>query len=321
MRGYIVRRVLLTILTLFMVSIIVFLSVRFIPGNLVDIIMAGAGGSGAAAGTFDCEELERMYGLDVPIHTQYVRWVTDIVLHGELGYTMRGHRSVTEEILQRLPISLELAVLGMLIALVIAIPIGIYSGIRQDTVGHFMASSFSILCIALSHFWVGTMVIIYPALWWGWSPPVMYVDFIENPAENLRLMIIPAVILGMVLSGVTMRMTRSMVLEVLRQDYIRTAWAKGLRERVVVIRHVLKNALIPVITIVGLQFPFLIGGAVIIERIFNLPGLGRYLLESVSQREYFAVSGINMVVAVMVLALNLVVDLSYAYLDPRVRYQ
>ncbi len=174
--------------------------------------MMEAGSTGAASGAMDREEVERMFGLDAPIHIQYARWAADILLRGELGTTMRGHRSVTEEILHRLPISLELAVLGMLIALVIAIPIGIYSGIRQDTAGDYVARSFAILSISLPGFWVGTMVIIYPSIWWGWSPRVSYIGLIENPAENLQLMIIPAVVLGMALSGVAMRMTRSIVL-------------------------------------------------------------------------------------------------------------
>jgi peptide/nickel transport system permease protein len=168
---------------------------------------------------------------------------------------------------------------------------------------------------------LGTMVMVFPSIWWNWSPSMKYIPFIEDPLGNLGMFIIPAIILGMVLSGVTMRMTRTMMLEVLRQDYIRTAWSKGLRERMVIIRHALKNALIPVVTVIGLQLPILIGGSVILENIFNLPGIGRLMVEVINNRDYTVLSGINLITATIVLLINIGVDLTYAYLDPRVHYK
>lgn len=319
MRAYILRRLLLMIPTLILVTVVVFLSVRLIPGDVIDLMQAEIGG--AAGGQIDRREIEHALGLDIPIHIQYVRWVGNILVHGDLGTSLRGNRPVTEEIYHRLPITLELGLLALVAALIIALPIGVYSAMRQDTAGDYLGRSFAIICIAVPSFWLGTMVMIYPSIWWGWSPAMEVTPFAQNPIANLSMFIIPAVLVGMVLSGVTMRMTRTMMLEVLRQDYIRTAWAKGLRERVVVMRHALKNALIPVVTVVGLQLPVMIGGTVIIEQIFNLPGIGRLMLDALYKRDYPMVSGINLFVASSVLAINLLVDLTYAFLDPRVHYR
>jgi peptide/nickel transport system permease protein len=209
----------------------------------------------------------------------------------------------------------------MTVALLIAIPVGVYSGIRQDTVGDYVARSFAICCIAFPSFWVGTLILIYPAIWWQWSPPIEYVPFTENPLANLGIFIIPALVFGMSLSGLTMRLTRTMMLEVLRQDYMRTAWSKGLRERVVVLRHGLKNALLPIVSLIGIQLPVLIGGSVVIEQLFLLPGIGRLLLDAVGNRDYTALSGINLFMATFVLLANLGVDILYSHLDPRVRYR
>ena len=191
---------------------------------------------------------------------------------------------------------------------------------RQDTAGDYIARSFSILLLAVPSFWVGTMVMVFPSIWWGWSPPVNFMHFLDDPWDNLKQMALPAVVLGMALSAITMRLTRTMMLEVLRQDYIRTAWAKGLPERLVVMRHALRNAMIPVITLVGLQAPLLIGGAVIIEQIFVIPGMGLLLLDAVNQRDYPIITGVFLAVGVAVMLINLVVDLSYGLLDPKVRY-
>jgi peptide/nickel transport system permease protein len=207
------------------------------------------------------------------------------------------------------------------VALLIAIPIGIYSAIRQDTAGDYLTRSFSILMLAVPSFWMGTMVMVFPSIWWGWSPQVKFVAFTDDPLQNLRQMILPAVILGTALSAVTMRLTRTMMLEVLRQDYIRTAWAKGLTEKLVVVRHALRNAMIPVVTLVGLQAPILIGGAVIVEQIFVIPGMGLLLLDSISQRDYPIITGVSLVIGFSVMLINLAVDLSYGLLDPKVRYR
>jgi peptide/nickel transport system permease protein len=315
MRGFLIRRLLFILPTLFLVTIIVFLLIRLIPGSVIDIMAAQSIGDVE----LNVQLVKETLGLDVPIHVQYGRWISN-VLHGDLGQSLWTKRAVSQILIERLPVSLELGIMAIITALIIALPIGVYSAIRQDTAGDYISRSFAILCIALPSFWLGTMVVVLPSIWWGWSPSLNYVTFIENPLENLELFIIPAVILGMVLSGTTMRMTRTMMLDVLRQDYVRTALAKGLRERTVVIRHALKNALIPVITIIGLQLPILIGGSVVLEQIFALPGIGRLLIESITKRDYTIVSGINLLMAAFILIVNLTIDLAYAFLDPRVRY-
>ena len=203
----------------------------------------------------------------------------------------------------------------------IALPVGIYSAVRQDTLGDYAGRSVAIFGLATPNFWLGLMVLIFPGIWWGWTPPLRLFDFSEDPLAHVGMFLIPGLILGTGLSAATMRMTRTMMLEVLRQDYVRTAWAKGLRERVVVVRHVLKNALIPVVTLIGLQLPILVGGSVIIETLFNLPGLGSLLVGSLAKRDYPMVSGINLFFATFILFNNLLIDLLYACLDPRIRYQ
>ena len=318
MNAYLSRRLLLLIPTLFLLSILVFLSVRFIPGDVIDLMAARMMGYG---GDIDREAVERRLGLDVPVWVQYGRWMGGIFLRGTLGESLFGRWSVEERLFDRLPITLELGVMAILIGLVIALPVGIYSAIRQDTIADYTGRILAILGLATPNFWLGTMVMIYPAIWWRWSPPMELVPFAEDPWGHLGILVIPSVILGTAMSAATMRMTRTMMLEVLRQDYIRTAWAKGLKEQTVVLRHAIKNALIPVVTLVGLQLPLVVGGAVIMENLFNLPGLGRLLVDALTARDYPVVSGVNLFFACIVLLNNLFIDLIYAYLDPRIRYQ
>ena len=258
---------------------------------------------------------------DERVWVQYGRWLGGVFLHGSLGESLMGRGAVEERIVGRLPVTLELGVLAILIGLVIALPAGIYSAIRQDTAADYLGRSVAIIGLATPNFWLALMVIIYPAIWWGWAPPLELVSFTEDPLGNLAVFIIPSLILGSASAAATMRMTRTMMLEVLRQDYIRTAWSKGLKERAVVIRHALKNALIPVVSLIGLQLPILVGGAVIMENIFNLPGLGRLMLLALNERDYPMVSGINLFFATAVVVFNLITDLIYAFLDPRVRYE
>ena len=281
MRAHVIRRLLLVIPTLFILSILVFLSVSFIPGDVIDVMQSRMDGLGRV----DREQLERMLGLDQPVYVQYGRWLGDILLHGSLGRSLMGDWLVEEKILARLPVTIELGVLSIVIGLLIALPVGIYSAIRQDTAVDYAGRSIAILGLATPNFWLALMVMIYPAIWWGWSPPMRLITFGEDPLGNLGMFLIPSLILGTYLAAATMRMTRTMMLEVLRQDYIRTAWSKGLKERVVVVRHAVKNVLIPVVTLIGLQLPILVGGAVIIENIFNLPGLGRLMLVALNDRE------------------------------------
>ena len=258
--------------------------------------------------------------MDVPVYVQYGRWIGDIFGRGTLGESLMGSWTVEERILDRLPVTIELGVLAIVIALSIALPVGIYSAIRQDTAADYAGRSLAIIGLATPNFWLGIMVFTYPAIWWGWAPPMEMIPFTEDPLGNLALFFIPSLILGTSASAATMRMTRTMMLEVLRQDYIRTAWAKGLKERVVIVRHAVKNALIPVVSLIGLQLPILIGGSVIMEEIFNLPGIGRLLLKALDERDYPVVSGINLFFATGVVGINLIIDLIYPYLDPRVRY-
>ena len=210
--------------------------------------------------------------------------------------------------------------LAILIGLLIALPVGIYSAMRQDTAADYAGRTAAVIGMATPNFWLGIMVMIYPAIWWGWSPPMEYIPFTEDPLGNLGVLIIPSLILGTAMSAATMRLTRTMMLEVVRQDYIRTAWSKGLNERLVIMRHAIKNALIPIVTLIGGMLPVMVGGSVIIENIFNLPGIGRLFLIALNDRDYPVVTGVNLILSMVVMLSILFVDLIYPYLDPRIRY-
>ena len=333
MRAYIFRRLLLTIPTLFLLTILVFISVRFIPGDVIDTMVTETAVFQSDA--LDREALERRLGLDVPIFVQYGRWIGVLptpdwtsderhfkgLLQGSLGRSLVGGRlPVGSKIVDRLPVTMELGVMSIIVGLVIALPVGIYSAIRQDTAADYAGRSFAIIGLATPNFWLATMVMIYPVIWWGWSPPMELIPLTEDPLGNLGVFLIPSLILGTGMAAATMRMTRTMMLEVLRQDYVRTARSKGLKEWVVILRHTIKNALIPVVTLIGLQIPIVVGGAVIMENIFNLPGLGRLMVLALNDRDYPIVSGINLFFGAAVLGVNLMIDLIYPYLDPRVRY-
>ena len=317
MRAYLVRRLIALIPTLFFASLIVFTTVRMIPGDIIDMMIA----QNDIGSKVSRDALEAALGLDKPMFTQYLSWAGGILLHGDFGNSLWQRSPVREEIFARLPVTFELGIMALTVAMTVAIPIGIISALRQDGLGDFLGRSFSILMLAVPGFWMGTMVMVFPSIWWGISPEVKFVPFAEDPLANLIQLAIPAVLLGTSLSAVTMRMTRTMMLEVLRQDYIRTAWAKGQNERGVVIRHALRNALIPVVTLIGLQAPILIGGAVIMEQIFVIPGMGLLLLEAVGRRDYPIITGVFLIVGVAVVLINLLVDLSYGLLDPKVRYR
>ncbi len=326
MQAYIIRRLLLIIPTIFVASLIVFFLIRLIPGDIVTKMAAQHMGVWKDA---DSAAVRRRLGLDVPIPVQYGRWIGVIrdhhgsfsgLLQGSLGLSLWSQQPVTGIVLNRLSVTFELAFLSMTIAVLIALPIGIYSAIRQDTIGDYIARSFGILALSIPGFWLGTMVVVFPSIWWGWSPPLELIRFTDDPLGNLEQFIVPALVLGMIMAGIIMRMTRTMMLEVLRQDYIRTAWSKGLKERMVILRHALRNALIPVVTVVGFMIPWVIGGAVITETIFGLPGLGHLLLLAINDRDYTIVSGVTMFLAGIIVLANLVIDLSYSFLDPRVRF-
>ena len=244
-----------------------------------------------------------------------------ILLRGDLGTPLLRPEPVGQLIAGRLPTTIELGLVAPIVGVLIGVPIGIYSAVRQDTVGDYVGRSFAIFGLATPNFWLATMVLVFPAIWWGWSPPLRLVRVADDPVRHFAMFIVPGLILGTYLAASTMRMTRTMMLEVLRQDYIRTAWAKGLRERLVILRHVIKNALIPVVTLLGLQVPIVVGGSVIMEQMFAIPGLGRLMIDALFDRDYPIISGINLFFAGAVMVINLLVDVLYAFLDPRVQYK
>ena len=313
MRRYILQRLLLVIPTLLGVTIAVSLLVRFIPG-----------GAAAAFCSEGCTEeqaasIEKALGLDRPWPVQYVEWLGD-ALRGDFGEGFQNRRSVADDIMTRLPVTIQLGVMAMLVGLLISLPVGIISAIRQDTLVDYVARSLAVAWLSIPSFWLGTLIIAWGGKLYGWAPPLTYKSFVESPIENLTITLLPALLLGAALSGTVMRLSRAQMLEVMRQDYIRTAWSKGLRERTIIARHAIRNAFIPVVTLIGLQVPILVGGSVIVETIFNVPGIGRYLVTAINQRDYPIIQGVNLVVAAVIVFTNLVVDVSYSMLDPRVRY-
>ncbi len=314
MHLYLARRLLLVIPTLVGVSVIVFALVRLLPGDAVTMLLQDY------AYARDAEEMRARLGLDRPVYVQYLEWVGGI-LRGDLGTSLRSKTPVAEELANRLPVTAELGLLAMLIGLAVALPIGVLAAVRQDTWADYVGRSAAIGALAIPSFWLGTLVITLPSVWWQWTPPLRYTRLLDDPSKNLAHVIIPAIILGLALSGALMRLTRAQMLEVLRQDFVRTASAKGLTERTVVFRHALKNALIPVLTLLGLQVSVLVSGTVVLESVFVLPGMGRYLLEAVQYRDYPAIQALNLIFATAIVFANLAVDLLYGWLDPRVRYR
>jgi peptide/nickel transport system permease protein len=313
MRQYVLRRLLLAVPTLVMVSIIVFSMMRLMPGDVVLRMVDGQ----AYAPTVDA--LRKELGLDRPAYVQYFEWVGGIV-RGDFGQSYWTRQPIFEEFAHRFPVTLELAVLTMLISVVIGILVGIVSSVRQDSVSDYVGRVFAILALSVPYFGLAVLVVVLPSIYFRWTPVWTYVPFTTSPLENLKIMIVPALVFGVTRAGPIMRIMRSALLDVLRQEYFRTAWSKGLSERAVVLRHALKNAMIPVVTLVGLQMPLYIGGSVIIEAIFRLPGVGLFFFEALTRLDYPVVQSVNLIVAAMVVGLNLAIDLSYAFLDPRIRY-
>ena len=318
MRTYITRRILLFIPTIFILTVIVFFSVRFVPGNAIDVIEAQMIATGA---NVDRAAVAHALGLDSPAYIQFFTWLKNIILHGNFGNSLIYGRPVIQMLAQRIPVTFELGSLAIIISILIGVPIGVYSAVRQDTLSDYVGRSISILLIAIPGFWIATLVMIYPAIWFHWSPPIELIPFAKNPLGNLSMFLLPAFILGTQTAGGIMRITRTMMLEVMRQDYIRTAWSKGVNETSVITKHALKNAFIPIITILGGQIAALIGGAVIIENIFVLPGMGQLIYDSLNHRDYPVISAIVLVSSIVVLLANLIVDISYTWLDPRVKYR
>jgi peptide/nickel transport system permease protein len=288
--------------------------VRLLPGDATTLQLQDAKSTAA-----DEVALRNQLGLDRPLVAQYVDWV-GMLARGDLGRSFKSHNPIGDELGGRIPVTLELGLLAMAIAICLAIPVGVLSAARQDTWADYVARSSAIGLLAIPGFWLGTLVVTLPSVWWQWTPPLRYTRLFDDPPKNLAHVIIPALILGLGLSGGLMRLIRTQMLEVLRQDFVRTAAAKGLAEHTIVVRHALKNAFIPALTALGLQVSLLISGTVVLESIFVLPGMGRYLLESVQARDYPAVQGLNLLFAMVIVVANLIVDLLYGWLDPRVRY-
>ena len=323
MRGYLVRRIILIIPTIFIVTMLVFLISRFIPGNVIDLMVSEMStlAEMEAAVNIDVDYIRHQLGLDVPIHVQYGRWVGGLITRLDFGESLWTGRPLVDELRMRYPITFELSIMALIIGLVIALPVGVYSAIRQDTIKDYVGRTFAIAGLSIPNFWLATMVMVLPAIWWGWSPPVEYIPLVKDPAGNLGQFIIPAIIMGTATSASMMRMTRTMMLEVLRNDYIRTAWAKGLKERVIVLRHTLRNAGLPLITMLGARIPGLLSGSIVMEQIFCLPGMGRLMIEAINNRDYPIISGVNLIMAALTMACILLTDISYAYIDPRIRYK
>ena len=313
MRVYVARRLLVALPSLLIASFIVFTLPRLIPGDVVQLMLE------EKAYGKDLDELRAKLGLDRPIHVQYTEWL-GAVSRGHLGESLWTRQPVLEELRRRLPVTLTLGLMAIVVAILIGVPVGLVAAVRQDGPLDFVFRSAAILGLSIPAFVKAIVIILIPAIWWGWTPMIRYVEFSRDPVTHVVQFLLPAVILGIASAAAIMRLTRGMLLEVLRQDYVRTAWAKGLRERVVVLKHALKNALIPVVTVLGLQVAQIASGAVIIEVVFSLPGMGQLLVESIIQRDYPVIQGINLVIVSMIVATNLAVDLFYAVLDPRIRY-
>jgi len=314
MRRYIIKRILLIIPTLVLVTFFVFCIVRLIPGDVVELMVAEQGYAD------DEEELREMLGLDKPLVTQYVTYMKG-VFKGEWGISLWTGMPVTEEIKRRLPISFSLALMAIIWTILMGVPIGIISAVRQDTWTDYAVRSWAIGGLSVPNFWIATLLLVFGSLWFKWVPPMDYVPFTEDPIKNLSQLLAPSLILSLARSANIMRMSRTMMLEVMREDYIQTARAKGLTGWVVIVRHALKNAMIPVLTMTGMQLAILIGGTVIMESIFVLPGIGRYLMDSITWRDYPAIQGVNLIMCTTIITLNLIVDLLYGFIDPRIRYQ
>jgi peptide/nickel transport system permease protein len=312
-RTYVLQRLVIAIPSLLIASLIVFVLPRLIPGDVVQLMLE------EKAYGKDLEDLRAKLGLDRPIAVQYAAWMGKIA-RGDFGESLWTRRPVVGELARRLPVTLMLGGMAIAVAILIGIPIGILSAVRQDGVLDFFGRSAAILGLSIPGFVQAIVVILLPAIWWGWTPLVRFVELSKDPTGYLLQFVLPAIILGIASAAGIMRLTRGMLLEVLRQDYVRTAWAKGLRERVVVLKHSLKNAIIPVVTVLGLQVAQIAGGAVIIETIFGLPGMGQFLVDAIVQRDYPVIQGINLLIVMIIVTINLLVDLTYAVIDPRIRY-
>jgi len=309
---FLVQRAFISAVTLCVISVVVFTGVRLIPGDPARVL------AGVDADEAGLEEIREKYGLKDPIPLQYLRWVS-LALRGDLGESIRTRESVTRIVGLKLPITIQLACYSLLVALTIAIPAGIFAAVRRNTVWDYLASGVSLCGVSIPNFWLGIMLILLFSVRLGWLPASGYVSPTQDPVANTVRMLMPSVVLGAALAAVLMRQTRNSMIEVMSADYIRTAYSKGLSTPTVVLRHAIRNGLIPVVTIVGLQMGALIGGAVVTEQIFVVPGFGRLIVEAVFTRDYPLVQGVVLITASAYVGINLLVDVSYSFLNPRIR--
>lgn len=316
MGKYIVKRVLLLIPTIFIVCAIVFVLMRMVPGDAVDIIVNRMTQSGQMV---DADAVRARLGLDVPAGQQFLRWMGDI-LRFDLGDSFFQFESVASIIGRQLPVSLELGVFTLILSNLISIPIGLYCAARQDSFSDYLLRIASVVFMAIPMFWLATLVLFYPSKWWGYAPPVQYVSFFKDPLTNLQMFIVPSILGALAQAGMQLRMVRTQVLDTLRQDYIRTAYAKGVKQKRVLFHHAFRNAMIPVITMIGGSVAALVGGNVILESIFNIPGIGNTLVTALGQRDFPVVQGCVLVMSIFVMVVNLIIDITYKWIDPRVSF-
>jgi peptide/nickel transport system permease protein len=314
MRRYVIGRLLLMIPTLVGVAVLTFVIMRAVPGDIVALQYAG---SNVPQSVID--EQRHLLGLDKPMWNQFTDWMGQVA-HGDLGQSLWTGHPVVEEIQIRLPLSIELAILATLFAVAIAVPLGVLAAVRQDSWADYLIRVFSIGGLSMPSFWIGLLMVLFTITVFNWAPPLIFTPITEDPLANLAGLILPAIAVGYRYSAVSMRMTRSTVLEVLREDYVRTARAKGVRESLVVMRHALRNALLPVVTVISLEFAFLIGGLVVTEQVFNLNGVGKLLVDAVAHRDYTMIQSLVLLLAAVFVLVNFVVDMVYMFLDPRIRY-
>lgn len=315
MLRYVAQRVVALIPVLIGISIVTFVLIRFIPGDVVDIML----GNQAQVSAEEEAAMRAQYGLDDPIYVQYANWAVDVV-QGDLGESIRTGESVSSEITRRLSTTLELTLFAMTFAIIIAVPAGIIAAIKPGSKTEALVQGISLLGLSMPNFWLGTLLILVTSRYLNWFPAASYVSFSDDPWRNLQIFILPGIALGAAYAAVIMRMTRSALLEVLNREYVTTARAKGVKERTVIARHALKNATIPVLTVIGIQIGQLLGGTIIIEQLFNLPGIGRLAIDSMLDRDYAMIQGVVLFITVAFVLSNLLVDVLYAYIDPRIRY-
>lgn len=316
MAKYALKRILLLIPTIFLVCLIVFVLMRSIPGDAVDAIVTRMTQSGQ---TVDAEAVRARLGLDKPGYQQFLVWLGQII-RGDLGESFFQFQSVSDILWRQLPISLELGIITLILSNLISIPLGLFCAAKQDSIPDYTIRIISVILMSIPMFWIATLVLFYPAQWWGYAPPVVYVSFFQDPIQNLKMFLVPGILGALAQAGMQLRLVRTQVLDTLRQDYVRTAYSKGIKQKTVLFRHAFRNAMIPVITIIGGSVGALVGGNMILENIFNIPGIGTQMVTALGQRDYPVVQGCVLVMTIFVMLVNLIVDLAYKWIDPRVKF-